>query len=156
MLEERARQLARPAMTAAAADALEVITFGLANETYAIESRYVIEVFRLTDLSPLPGAEPPVFGVTGWRGSLLTILDLRRVLGLPVGALDDLSRVIVLGDDRPAFGVLADAVKELASFPASEVREAPDGIAANRTYLRGVTSEAVLVLDAPQLLQLHG
>ncbi|MDP3910839.1 MAG: chemotaxis protein CheW [Gemmatimonadales bacterium] len=156
VLEERARALARPAAAPLAGDMLEVLTFTLANETYAVESRYVVAVFRLTDLSPLPGAEPPVFGVTAWRGELLTILDLRAALGLSVTALNDLSRVIVLGEERPAFGILADAARELVTLAASDVRQPPARVAARREYLRGVTSEAVLVLEATKLLQLHG
>lgn len=152
VLEERARLLARPAVPPLAGDTLEVITFALANETYAVESRYVLEVFRLAGLSLLPGAEPPVYGVTAWRGELLTILDLRPVLGLSVAALNDLSRVIVLGEERATFGILADAVRDLVTLPASEVREPPEGVAAQRTYLRGITGEAVLVLEARKLL----
>lgn len=154
VLEERARALARPALPPTAGDTLELITFALANEAYAVESRFVQAVLRLAELAPLPGAEPPVFGLTAWRGELLTILDLRRVLGLSVGALNDLSRLIVLGEERPTFGILADAVRELVTLPASEVREPPEGVAAKREYLRGVTVGAVLVLDGEQLLRL--
>lgn len=156
VLEERARALARPAAPPPAGDTLELMTFAFDNEVYALESRYVTAVFRLTDLSPLPGARPPVFGVTSWRGELLTILDLRAALGLSVAALNDLSRVIVLGKDRPAFGILADAARDLVTLPAREVLDPPDGIAAQREYLRGVTADAVLVLDAVKLLQVHG
>ncbi len=154
VLEERARRLARPPAPPAPADTLEVITFTLANETYAVESRYILEVSRLADLSLLPGAEPPVFGVTAWRGELLTVLDLRPVLGLSAAALNDLSRVIVLGVTRAAFGVLVDTVLELVTLPASEVRAPPEGVAAQRDYLRGVTPEAVLVLDGQRVLRL--
>ena len=154
VLEERARALARPLRMPAPIDDLEAITFALANERYAIESRYVFEVFRLEDLSPLPGAKPPVFGVTAWRGELLTILDLRTVLGLRVTALNDLSRVLVLGADRPAFGILADAVHDVVRLPASEVRQLPEGDGPKREYLRGVTANAVLVLHAEQVLRL--
>lgn len=155
MLEERARALARPAVPPSAGDTLELITFALADEVYAIESRCVLALVPLADLSPLPGAEPPVFGVTVWRGGLLTILDLRRVLGLSVAALNDLSRLIVLGENRPAFGILADAVHDLVALPTSAVRQPPEGVAARREYLRGVTADAVLVLDAERLLHLR-
>jgi purine-binding chemotaxis protein CheW len=155
VLEARARALARPVGSPPAADRLEVLAFVLAKERYAIESRYVVEVFRLKEFSPLPGAQRPVFGVTAWRGELLTILDLRAALGLSVAALDDLSRVIVVGEARPAFGFLADAVQELVTLAAADVREPPEGVAAHREYLRGVTVDAVLVLDAVKLLRIH-
>lgn len=155
VLEARARALARPAAPTPPGDTLELITFALANEVYALESRYVWALFRLGDLSPLPGAEPPVFGVTAWRGGLLTILDLRPMLNLSAAALNDLSRVIVLGTDRPAFGVLADAARELVRLPASAVRVPPEGLGARREYLRGITGDALLVLEAQRLLHLH-
>jgi purine-binding chemotaxis protein CheW len=154
VLAERARVLAQAAVAPPAGEELEVITFTLANETYAVESMLVVAVFRLTDLSLLPGATPPVCGVTVWRGDLLTILDLRPLLGLSSTALNDLSRVIVLGEERPAFGVLADAVLDLVVLPAAEVREPSEGTAAGREYLRGITGGAVQVLDARTLLRI--
>ncbi|MBI4538711.1 MAG: chemotaxis protein CheW [Gemmatimonadetes bacterium] len=154
MLDERARMLAR-APEAPRAGALELLTFTLAGEVYAVESRYVVEVFRLRELAALPAAEPPVFGVTAWRGELLTILDLRPVLDLASGGLDDLSLVLVLGEDRPAFGVLAGAVHDLVRLDAAAVREPPPGVAVKREYLRGVTADAVIVLEATALLERH-
>jgi purine-binding chemotaxis protein CheW len=154
VLEERARALARPAIPPSAGDALELVTFSLANETYAIESRSVMAVFRLTELSPLPGAEPPVTGVTVWRGELLTILDLRPLVGLSVTALSDLSRVIVLGVDRPELGVLADAVLSIVTVAASEVQQLPQGGPTRQEYLRGVTPAAVVLLDGERVLHL--
>lgn len=151
VLKERARTLARPAALPVGGT-VEVVTFALANEVYAIESRYVVEVFRLHDLSPLPGARPPTFGVTAWRGEVLTIFDLRSVLALPVAALNDLDWVVVLGEERPAFGILADAVRGIATLTASGIGPPSEGLAVNRDYLRGVTSDAVLVLDAQKLL----
>ena len=151
VLEQRARRLARP-LAIPPTNVLELLRFRLANEEYGIESRYVFEVFRLAELTPLPGAESPVFGVTAWRGELLTILDLRQVLGVSRSSLDDLSRVIVLGLERPAFGVLADAVRELVTVSVSDVLEATGGVVLNRKYLRGVTTDAVLVLEAKELL----
>jgi purine-binding chemotaxis protein CheW len=152
VLDARARVLARPAAPPAR-DAIELVTFGLAREVYAVESRFVLAVAKLAELAPLPGAESPVFGLTAWRGGLLTVLDLRRVLGLSVTALNDLSRLIVLGRQRPAFGILADAVHGLVALAAADVRPPPEGVAARREYLRGVTAAAVLVLDAERLLR---
>jgi purine-binding chemotaxis protein CheW len=153
LLDERARLLARPVAAAVTAD-VELVTFALASERYALESRYVVEVLRLADLALLPGAQPPVIGVTAWRGGLLTILDLRPLLGVANEALNDLGRVIVLGESHAVLGILADAVQDLIGVAASAIREPPQGVAVRREYLRGVTGEALLVLDAGKLLRL--
>jgi purine-binding chemotaxis protein CheW len=152
LLEDRARALARPLAAPVVGD-VELLTFGLADEVCALESRYVVEVHRLTDLALLPGAQPPVLGVTAWRGGLLTILDLRPLLGVAAGALNDLGRVIVLGETQPAFGILADAVLDLVCVGVSDIVAPPDGVAVRREFLRGVTGEVVLVLDGQRLLR---
>lgn len=157
LLESRARALAQaPAdQEAAAAEQLRLLTFSLGGERYAVELRYVVEVFRLPMLSPLPGAPAPVFGLTAWRGELLTLLDLRRILGLPSERLDDLRIALVLGERAAPFGVLADVVDEVLVLDPRTVRPVPEGAATQREYIRGVTADAVLVLDAARLLERH-
>jgi purine-binding chemotaxis protein CheW len=155
VLEERARVLARPMAAPADGARLGVLTLTLAGERYAVESRCVVEVFKLRGLALLPGAEPPVLGATTWRGGLLTVLDLRPVLGLPASALDDLGHVVVLGGARPAFGILADAVHDVVGLAASAVREPPEGVAPRREFVRGVVDGTLLVLDAEGLLSTY-
>lgn len=156
ILEERARALARSETPPAWGATIEVVTFALDRERYALEMRYLQAVARLQALSPIPGAAEPIFGVSSWRGELLTIMDLRQLLGVPGAGLNDMSRVLVLGEGRAAFGLLADAVDELRTLPLSAIRHPPEGVAVRREYLRGITGDALLVLDAVELLKLHG
>lgn len=156
LLEERARVLARPVGRGPGGGTVEAVSFVLADERYAIESRFVVEVFPLADLALLPGAKAPVLGVTGWRGGLLTVLDLRPLLGISTTALNDLGRVIVIGEARAAFGILVDSVREIVSLRECDVRAPPDGVAVRRDYVRGVTGDALVVLDGGRLLRLHG
>lgn len=129
---------------------MEAITFTLAGETYALESGYAYEVFRLATFSRLPSQNPLAFGVLVWRGQLLTILDVRSVLGLSVTALSDLARVIVIGKNRPEFGILADRAHEVMTIDREPLEPAQ-----GRAYVSGITRDAVLVLDAAKILQLH-
>jgi purine-binding chemotaxis protein CheW len=155
VLEERARALARPTAPPADEGVLEAVGFSLAGETYAIEARFVVEVFRLAELALLPGVQQPTLGVTAWRGDLLTVLDLRSALGLASPPLTDLGRVLVLGGEQPAFGVLVDAVGDLLRLPLSDIRPASETAAGARRHLRGITSRAVLVLDAEEVLSAY-
>lgn len=154
LLERRARALARPAAAPRAGGSVQLVTFALGSETYALESRCVVEVFRLGELALLPGATPPVFGLTTWRGGPLVVLDLRPLLGVPATALDDLRHVVVMGAASAMFGVLVDAVHEVREVASAAVLEPPEGVAVQRTYLWGVTGDALLVLDGGKLLQL--
>ncbi len=155
VLAERARTLARvPTQAAGAGDMLEVITFTLAGESYGLETGHVREVLRLTEYTPVPGAPDFLLGVLNLRGEILAVIDLRRFLGAAARGVTDLARVIVLGGERAEFGVLADSVLEVRALPREQVLAPPGSVAGvGRQYLRGVTAEALIVLDAGILLQ---
>jgi len=154
VLEARARALARPLAAPRSQETVPLVTFALAGETYGIAASHVLGIFRLVDMAPLPGATAPVAGVTAWRGELLLILDLRRPLGLPVDGLDDLAWAIALGREGAEFGLLAQKVNELVQVAATDIGTPAQGVAADRAYLRGITRDAVLVLDADALLRM--
>lgn len=157
ILRARARELARPAVAEASGDEREIITFALGGDRYGVESHRLREVFRPRDLALLPGAEPPLYAVTPWRGGLLTILDLRGMLGLRGTGITDLSHVLVLGAERTSLGVLIHTVHEIVRFEEDALVQPP----ARRSLqgdepLLGMTREGVLVLDAAMLLQRYG
>jgi len=155
MMDERARRLAQPpAHDRPRGEALELVAFGLANERYAVESRYVREVVRLTDLAPVPGAPEFLAGVANLRGEILAVVDLRRFFGVPARGITDMSRLVVLGGEEAEFGVLADAVSEVVSLRREDLLDplAPaTGIGGE--FLRGVTRDGLIVLDGAALLE---
>ena len=154
ILAARARQLARRSTADDGPTvSVEMLGFTVGRERYAVESRFVFSVTQLADLVPLPGAQAPVAGLTRWRGDVLTVLDLRRVVGGAPRALDDLGKVMVLGESGPEFGVLADTLDGLLSIDPAALHP----LSATRNVeipglLRGVTADAVHVLDAETLI----
>jgi purine-binding chemotaxis protein CheW len=155
MLEERARALARP-IASDAADHADSVTFTLSRERYAIPARYVFAVFRLGSLVRLPGATRPVAGLMRWRGDILTLLDVRGLVGASTTALDDLAVVLVIGVDRPEFGVLADTLGATLAMHDEDLLPPvtrPDAEGVN--LIRGVTRDGHVVLDARALVERH-
>ena len=156
ILERRAAHLARPLDTAARHDTNAVITFQLGPETCGIDARLVLNVFRLGGLALLPGAPAPVHGVTMWRGEVLTLLDLRGLLGISTGALTDLGRVMVVGRSRASFGFLADRVDGVRAISPTDLHPPPGLVAGRKGLVKGITSDALLVLDGEEVLGLGG
>lgn len=154
ILEERARRLARPlAETGTASGVVEAMTFSVGRERYAIETRFVAAVARLGELVPLPGANAPVLGVARWRGEVLTIVDVRRLVGEPARSLDDLGIIIAIGLSGPAFGLLADAVMDVVYIDLDSLH-LPSGerLARAGGALRGATGDGIQLLDAAELI----
>jgi len=156
VLAERARLLAHPASEADRGAGIQIVTFTLGGEAWGLEARLVWEVFRVSELARLPGAEAPVTGITPWRGLILPVLDLRAVLGIPWAPLDELRFAVVVGSDRPALGILADAVDEVGSVAEGDLREPPEGVMLHRDHLLGVTAAALPVLDCARLVERYG
>lgn len=154
VLDQRAARLAEPAASEIAAGSLDLITFRLGRENCAIDASVVLNVFRLAGLARLPGAAVPVYGVTLWRGEVMTVLDLRPLLGMSTIALSDLGRVIVVGRSRAAFGFLADSVTGVRATLPSEIHPSSGNSGSQQGLVRGITSDATLVLDDEELLRL--
>jgi purine-binding chemotaxis protein CheW len=155
VMDERARALARaPAPRPRAEEVIEVVTFTLAGERYAIETCYVRRVAWPGPLTPVPGAPDFLAGIVNLGGEVLDILDLRSVFGLGGRGTAETSPVIVLGGSRDEFGILADAVDEVATLRTEDVLE-PVGsvLGIDRQHLRGVTGKALIVLDGAGLIR---
>jgi purine-binding chemotaxis protein CheW len=154
ILKARAQALARePGKVEAAEEFIEVVEFILAGERYAVESRFVREVHLLEDLAPLPCTPAFVLGIVNLRGEVLSVIDIKKFFDLPEKGLTDLDKAIVLESGGMRFGLLADAVAGARRVPLAAVQPALPTLTGIRDrYLRGVTSERLVILDAGKLL----
>ena len=110
-LKARAQRLAQEANPAQERqDTLDVIEFVLADESYAVESVHVREVYPLKELTPLPGTPAHVLGIINLRGQILSVIDIKRFFDLPPKGLGNLDKVIVLRSNAMEFGILADRI----------------------------------------------
>lgn len=131
---------------------LEVVTFPVADEEFAVETRFVREVYRAGDITTLPGTPEFVLGLTNLRGEVLAIVDLCKLFGITRQA-ESAKQTVVLGAERPEFGVLVDDVFEVITLRLDDVLDPPGSVAgATRDYLRGVTESGLLVLNGETLL----
>jgi purine-binding chemotaxis protein CheW len=131
---------------------MTLVGFCLGGETWGIEARLVFEAYRLEHLIPLPGARPPVAGVSPWRGSVLSVLDLRSVLGIGMVPLPELQHVLVLGETQPQFGVVVDALGEVATFARQAIVK-PTASASRDGWSLGSAPSGALTLDGKRLLR---
>ena len=152
-LSERTRQWAASAEEEQSQGWLDVLSFRLGDELYAIESEHVAEVLPLTQFTPLPGTPPYVLGIVNVRGHIVSLLDLRVLFELPIGGLSDKNFLAILRSPEMEFGLLIDRVQGVARIR----RDALQGEVANLSgvraaYLLGVTAEQCTVLDGARLL----
>lgn len=153
ILKARARALAQEPVQAQDADALEIVEFMLAHERYGVETAFVREIHPLTDLTPVPCTPAFVLGIVYLRGEIVSVLDVRKFFELPEKGLTDLNRIVLLQSETMCFGVLADAILGVRRIALAAIQPSlPTLTGIREQYLKGVTSERTIVLDAQRLL----
>jgi purine-binding chemotaxis protein CheW len=157
ILDARARALARvPAAATDPAAVLNVVIFAMGGEPHAIEARFVRRVIRLDSacLTPIPGTPPVLAGVINLEGEILAVFDLPQAPGLSRVAPSVRSRILVLGTDDDEMGLIADAAEEVRPLRIDAIHEPPASLGdLGRGILRGVTAEALIVIDGASLLR---
>jgi purine-binding chemotaxis protein CheW len=153
LLEARARRLAQPLAVPRPAVMLDLLTLSLSGERYAIETRYVQEVSRLTNLAPVPGVPEFVAGVANLRGQILVVFDIGPVFGFKARGPSEATRVVVCGHAEPDLALLVDDVSEVILRAADELtRGTARAGGCGEPFVRGVTSDAIVVIDGAALL----
>ncbi|HCA80949.1 MAG TPA: chemotaxis protein CheW [Bacteroidetes bacterium] len=132
---------------------MEIIVFRLAFETYGIETAFVREVYPLKDITPLPGTPPFVVGIINVRGQIVSVIDLKKFFNLPEKGMGELNRVIILCNEQMEFGILADVVEGTQTVVCEDMMAAPPrAIGIGEKYLKGITKEHIVVLEAESIL----
>jgi len=133
---------------------IEVVVFGLASETYAIESSFISEVYPLNDFTPLPGAPSFVFGIINVRGQIISVIDLKKFFNLPEIGLGQLNKVIIIHNERMEFGILVDIIHGTQLISTDTIQTSLPNIGGiGSEYLKGITAEHLIILDAKIILE---
>lgn len=126
------------------------------DETFAIEVEKAREVIRVPKLSWVPGAHESMKGVINFRGTIIAILDLALLLGLPAGDAGDRERIIILESAGSMVGLLVDAVNEVTAVPTAQLEATMQALDENQRSL--VTSQVTIrerivgILDIDQVV----
>lgn len=135
---------------------LEVLTFELGGETFAVEAVLVREILDLLPETRVPGAAPLVRSVVNFRGKIIPIADLRQAFAMePAEATLD-SRIVVIEialDGEPLqIGIRTDKVHEVTTLDQSASEEPPVvGMRWRRAFVRTLVRRPAGVVVLPDL-----
>jgi purine-binding chemotaxis protein CheW len=148
-------RFAEEAITAPAVDEIELLTFILGAERYAIDLDDVVEITGTRRPTRVPNAAPNTVGIFSLRGSIITLLDIRSKLKQPPGDAKD-PRVIVVRDGASWAGFEVDRVLRPAKIERAAIEPQPVVAAAEESeFIRGVVrseESLTIVLDLAKLM----
>jgi purine-binding chemotaxis protein CheW len=93
--------------------------------SYAVALQDVQEVSPLESIAKLPGMPPVIKGLSNVRGSVVAIIDLRCMLGLPQFERQAPQFTVVLRHKEYLVGLLIDGVPEIVTVGAGLFLPAP-------------------------------
>lgn len=101
-------------------DEIEVLTFEVGGETFALEAAIVREILDLLPETIVPGSRPFVNAVINFRGKVIPLADIRVAMGMPTAATTIDSRIVVVEldlDGVPSLvGLRTDRVNEVTTL----------------------------------------
>ncbi len=137
-------------------DEVELATFYLGDALMGVPIEQVEEINHHLDLTPVPRAPACVRGVMNLRGEVVTVIDLRTVLGLGPAAVDRRTCNVVVRSRGEQIGILADRVGDVVCARQSAIERPPANVAgADGRFFRGVFKlehGLLIVLDVEQVL----
>jgi len=110
---------------------IELLTFQVGGQEYAIDIMSVREIRGWSNATPLPHAPDFVRGVINLRGTVLTIVDLADRLGMGKTEASERNVIIVVQAEKETVGLLVDAVSDILAINKFELQAPPEMSADN-------------------------
>jgi len=151
---QAAKGAARP--PAASGAESEFLTFRLGKEEYGIDILKVQEIRRWEQPTTIANAPDFIKGVINLRGTIVPVVDMRIKFGLGEAAYDMFTVVIILNVAGRVVGMVVDAVSDVMTLAAGQIRAAPDFTDTFDTqYITGLgtlESRMLILVDIEKLM----
>jgi purine-binding chemotaxis protein CheW len=102
------------------------LEFSLGKLDYAIPLLTVREVITVPDTTVIPKSPAFFLGIMNLRGQIISVVDLRKKLGITDKKEEIEEAVIILELGEMNIGVVVDSINRVLTFKASEIVPAPE------------------------------
>jgi purine-binding chemotaxis protein CheW len=124
---------------AGGSDLLQLVTFVVGAEEFAVPILSVQEINRMMQITRVPQSPPFVEGVINLRGKIIPVVDLRKRFGLENSQSNADNRIIVVEVGGRVIGFTVDRVNEVLRIPSSIVEPPPAMVSGiDSEYVQGV------------------
>ncbi len=139
---------------------LQFVTFGVADEMFAVPMAPVQEIIRVPEVARMPLTPVALNGLANLRGRVLPIVSLRRLFGVDDRPHDDATRALVINLGQ-ALGFVVDRVASVVNIEPADIRPATAiQSMVHADFLTGVINrpqsdgsrQLILVLDFQRLI----
>ena len=134
------------------------VIFKLGDEEFGVDVKNmnIKEIAKITTITRVPRSADFIEGVTNHRGSLVTVINLRKRFGLKHKDIDADSRIIIAEFEDNPVGMLVDAA-EVLMISVTDIDATAKNVTAeiSKEYQMGVgkiENRQIILLDLKQVL----
>ncbi len=155
------QEIPEPAPAAEKKDQIEdfynhqIVTCVLNEQFYAVKIDLVEGIIKMQEITSLPIPQPFIAGIIHLRGSVLPIINLRKLLGLPPARSNAQSRhILLVNTDGFKAGLIVDQVNAVLTLPNSAYETLPS-VSGENPFVAGVArnqDKLILLLDLKRMI----
>ena len=134
----------------------QLATFYVGDLLLGLDIDKVQEINRRLDLTRVPHSPDSVRGVINLRGEVVTVIDLRTVLGMPATVVSETTRNLVVNNDGELVGLCVDQIADIITLPNEAITTPPSNTSeVDGKFFEGVyttETEIVAILSISEAL----
>jgi purine-binding chemotaxis protein CheW len=135
---------------------LQLVTFTLGGEEYAVDILKVQEINRMKEITRVPNAPYYVEGVINLRGKVIPVVSLRKFFGLPEEEDRSKQKIMIMDIQGTTIGLIVDAVSEVLRISTNIVEPPPSMTSSvSSEFISGIAKledRLIILLDMDRLI----
>lgn len=133
------------------ADADAFVTFTVAGQLFGVPVTRVQDILIPEDIAPVPGGPPEVRGLINLRGRIVTVIDMRKHLSLPMAQAGGQGMCVTVESRGESYTLYVDSVGDVITLS----RGLREGNPATLDAVWRNIADAVYRTDRGLLVALH-
>lgn len=134
---------------------IPIAVIGLNGEYFGLDLEVVREFTSLRNVTPIPCCPPYVIGNMNLRGEIVTLVDIRTALQIPIATTTATKAIVIQFEDVVA-GLPVDEVFDVMYLNPMDVKNIPIAInSASNEFLRGTAfylEKMLSIIDLPKII----
>jgi purine-binding chemotaxis protein CheW len=134
----------------------QFVAFRIDDQSYAFRIEQIREIVILHQVTKTPQVPAYVEGVANLRGSIIPIINLRKLFGMEPKPIDADTRTIVVNVGSRTIGCTVDTVSQVVRISSENIHDAPETVTGNGShYISGfarVNDQLIVLLEVDELL----
>lgn len=139
-------------------DTQRFLEFYLGKESYAVDLLKVKEVITPPETTPIPKSPAYVCGLMNLRGLVLTVIDLRKKMGIVPEKATTENAVIIFDLGDRMVGAMVDSIQKVLTVSSDHIKPVPDSDGQNASTFLGILqheNKLTMWLDPEKALDSH-